>query len=325
MRTFIFIITLFLFNFGCSGAINDSTTESSENRVKIVRFDTDFYNHLSGVEEFSDTTMQEKYADFLPFFSVITIGSEEVDWAKWQRYFSHPQLHQLYADTEQTFADLSAVEEELTLAASIAADNFDKKLPAFYAHVSGLKQNAIVSDSLISLSLDKYLGSDYELYKSFFEPYQRVDMSAEHIAKDYLKAWILSEIITETNHKDLLQAIVAEGKVLYLLQTLLPNRNQTELLGYSAKQMEWSTKNEKQIWRTIIGRKHLYGTDALVISGYISDASYTTALAPDSAPRIGQYIGWQIVNRYMKNSKKTIDELLQEPADEVLRISKYNP
>lgn len=325
MRRLLLIIPSFLMIFSCSGVNRDTTQHETEKGMKIVRFDVDFFNYLSNTEDNRNTILQEKHGSFLPYFSMVTVGNDEVELSRLENYFSHPQLKKLYKDTENMFADLSSIEADLALAASIAAENFNKSFPAFYTHVSGLKQNVIVADSLISLSLDKYLGRDYEMYGAFFEPYQRVGMSATYIARDYMKAWILSEVMTDASHKDLLQALVAEGKVLFILQTLLPGLSPEELLGYSEKQMEWCTRNEKKVWRAMISRKHLYGSDALVISGYISDASYTAVLAPESAPRIGQFIGWQIVNRYMKNSKATINGLLEESAEEILRISKYNP
>ncbi len=326
IQKLLLIIPSLLMIFSCSGVNRDTAyNQESGNSIKIVRFDADFLNYLSSSEENRDSIIQEAYGFFLPYFSTVTVGSDEVDLSRLEKYFSHPQLQKLYKDTESVFADLSAVEEELTLAALTAKEKLNKSFPAFYAHVSGLKQNVIVTDSLISISLDKYLGSDYEMYATFFEPYQRVNMSAKYIARDYLKAWVLSEEMIDASHKDLLQAIVAEGKVLFLLQTLLPDLSPKELLGYSEKQMEWCTKNEKKIWRAMISRKHLYGTDALVISEYIGDAAYTAVLAPESAPRIGQFIGWQIVVKYMKNSKSDINGFLEASAEDILRISKYNP
>lgn len=326
MRKLLLIIPSLLMFFSCSGANRDTTQyQVKENSIKIVRFDIDFLNYLSSSDENRDSILQEQYGFFLPYFSTVTVGSDEVDLNRLENYFSHPQLQKLYKDTENAFTDLSDVEEDLSAAETIANEKFNKSFPDFYVHVSGLKQNVIVTESQISLSLDKYLGSDYEMYATFFEPYQRVDMSPKYIARDYLKAWVLSEKMIDASHKDLLQALVAEGKVLYLLQTLLPELSPKELLGYSDKQMEWCTKNEKKVWRAMISRKHLYGTDALVISEYISDAAYTAVLAPESAPRIGQFIGWEIVDKYMKNSKASINELLEASAEDILRISKYNP
>lgn len=326
MRKLLLLIPSLLMIFSCSGANRDTTLyQAKENSIKIVRFDVDFLNYLSSSDENRDSILHEQYGFFLPYFSAVTVGSDEVNLSRLQKYFSHPQLQKLYKDTENAFTDLSAVEEDLSIAASIAKEKFNKSFPDLYAHVSGLKQNVIVTESQISLSLDKYLGNDYEMYATFFEPYQRVDMSAQYIARDYLKAWVLSEKMIDASHKDLLQALVAEGKVLYLLQTLLPDLSPKELLGYSDKQMEWCNKNEKKVWRAMISRKHLYGTDALVISGYISDAAYAAVLAPESAPRIGQFIGWQIIDKYMKNSKATINGLLEASAEDILRVSKYNP
>lgn len=325
MRTFFVAIAIVLVILSCSSANKQAEKSVSTDQTKIIRFDSDMFDYVSSPSESKKFALENEYKKFLPYFSQIIVGGEHPDFEKLQKYFSHPQLKKLYADTETKFADLTAVEEELTQVSLIADEALNKKLPPLYAHVSGLKQNAIVADSLISLSLDKYLGNDYALYSAFLEPYQLISMSPEYISRDYVKAWVLSEFIPGNQGKNLLQAMVDEGKVLYLLETLLPGKSEQILIGYTPQQMDWCKKNEKKIWRFMIERKHLYSTDAYGISNYIAEAPYTTTLVPESAPRAGQFIGWQIVKRYMKNTRQTPLGLIQDSAENILNASKYNP
>ncbi len=330
MRTFFAVITaVVLVTLSCSSANSQSSAESegtiSDHRVEIIRFDKDLLEYITSPSDAKALALETEYKNLLPYFSRVAVGNNKIDLNQLQKYFSHPQLYKLYSETITKFSDLSDVEDELTTASIRAKDILDKKLPAFYVHVSGLKQNVIVADSLISLSLDKYLGRDYGLYAAFFEPYQLTTMSPEYISRDYLKAWILSEFVPENKPKDLLQTMINEGKILYLLDALLPEKKPEILLGYTSNQMQWSTQNERQIWHAIIEKKHLYSTDPYLAARYITDAPYTTTLSPESAPRAGQFIGWRMVDQYMKNTKKTPRELLQETAEEILRISKYNP
>ncbi len=57
----------------------------------------------------------------------------------------------------------------------------------------------------------------------------------------------------------------------------------------------------------------------------IDDAPTTNAFR-DSSPRTTDYIGWQIVSRYMKNSGISMQQLLEEAdAQKILSQSNYRP
>ena len=57
----------------------------------------------------------------------------------------------------------------------------------------------------------------------------------------------------------------------------------------------------------------------------IDDAPKTNAFR-DSSPRTTDYIGWQIVSRYMKNSGISMQQLLEEAdAQKILSQSNYRP
>lgn len=67
------------------------------------------------------------------------------------------------------------------------------QIPAIYMHVSGFNQNVLVGDSLLSLSIDKYMGKDYPLYQDFFYDSQKLKMQRGLVVPDYLAGWLMSE------------------------------------------------------------------------------------------------------------------------------------
>ncbi len=74
-----------------------------------------------------------------------------------------------------------------------------------------------------------------------------------------------------------------------------------------------------------IERKHLYTPDQLTTSQYFED---TPAIFPenDAPGNIGTWIGWQIINQYMKETGSTPEALMQNnDAQEILTASKYKP
>ena len=104
----------------------------------------------------------------------------------------------------------------------------------------------------------------------------------------------------ETN---LLNSMLYEGKVLYLLSIFSPYNKDELLIGYSLEELRWAKQYEKAIWSTIIEQKHLYSTDYFLINQYINVAPFTSPITADSPGRLGMWIGWQIINQYMKNNK----------------------
>jgi len=46
-----------------------------------------------------------------------------------------------------------------------------------------------VADTLIGISLDKYLGTDYTLYKEFYTDVQRQQMTRDNIVSDAMNAY----------------------------------------------------------------------------------------------------------------------------------------
>ena len=57
------------------------------------------------------------------------------------------------------------------------------------SEVSCLNQSIIVSDTLIGISLDKYLGADFPLYAEYYTAEQRAQMTREAIVQDAINAY----------------------------------------------------------------------------------------------------------------------------------------
>lgn len=312
---------------------NDGVTsiQNQSELISIKRFDQDLYRYLQIPSSQQQDSLIKSYREFLEAFGTVTINNSDINTLSYfsdlKGYFSNPMLSQIYKDALDTFRVVLPFEQELTVADELIRKYFvDKQLPELGMHVSGFKANTIVLADFISISIDKYLGSDYSGYKDFFEGYQLQQMKPEMINRDYLKAWILSEIPKSNKRKDLLSEIINEGKALYTLQLLLPNRNEAYLIGYTPEQLEWSKNNEKEIWKTTIDRNYLFSVDYMTILKYLEDAPYTATISTDSPGRLGAWIGWQIVKAYASNTGSSLDSVINETdMQNILKQSKYNP
>ena len=312
--------------FGCSGkkAYGESSPE-----LQIVRFDTELYQYLTNNE--SDDVL-DVHKPFLDEFGkkVVYVGGIDSSgfYDRLRNYFSEPTLMGLYEDEQEAFKDLTAINNELSHGIETLIKYFPSlKQPKLYLHVSGLNQNVVVTEEVLSLSADKYLGSDYPIYQKFFYEYQRQLMTPDRIVPDYLLGFLIANFPFRGNEGILLDRILYEGKLRYILSLLMPDRQVWEYVGYNQEQYVWCKDNQTLIWKLILENKHLFPSDYRTTEQYIKEAPYTAFLPVESPGRVGVWLGFQIINSYMKNHPDSSMQELMDRTDyqELLKQSKYKP
>ena len=78
---------------------------------------------------------------------------------------------------------------------------------------------------------------------------------------------------------------------------------------------------------SIVERKHLFSTEGILITKYLNDAPFTSYFSQESPGRCGVFIGWRIIESYMKNNPKVSLQELMNNTDykTILEQSVYNP
>ena len=185
----------------------------------------------------------------------------------------------------------------------------------------------VLTDSLLLLGLDNYLGQDHHFYRSV----------SKYIAKGLDKKYLTSDVANAFSktinryprNRTFLSRMVYYGKELYLKDRLMPLASDAQKINYTNEELVWATDNEEQIWRYFVERELLYSTDSALDRRFLDPAPFSKfqlELDSESPGRLGRYVGWQIVRAYMdKNPEITLTELLDVPADEIFKKSKYKP
>lgn len=299
--------------------------------VKIERLDNDLYLYLNNSTQEAKLQLEKKYNSLLEAFGSTVINRSDIQndafYNKLKSYFSNALLLQIYADEHQKFSDITVLQNELEKVNFRISKNFSgKTIPTLDFHVSGFKENVIALDNIISISADKYLGTDYLVYKKFFEEYQLSQMKPEFITRDIIKAWLINELPKSVDKKNLLSEMINQGKILYALEILFPDWKESDLIGYNQEQIDWSFKNEKNIWNKTIQNKYLFSTDYQVINKFIEDSQYTPTVGLDSPGYLGRWVGWQIIRAYVKNTGAALEDIINLTNTQlILKESKYNP
>ncbi len=108
-------------------------------------------------------------------------------------FFQDSTLQALIADAEAEFANMDDINSQLKCSFKQLSDWIPGlQKPSFYAQIGALDQSIVVGEHSVGISLDKYMGTDYPIYKKFYTAQQRATMSRQFIVPDCLLFFLLS-------------------------------------------------------------------------------------------------------------------------------------
>jgi uncharacterized protein YjaZ len=137
---------------------------------------------------------------------------------------------------------------------------------------------------------------------------------------------VLNELMPPANAgSPLVEQMVEAGKRLYIVDHLLPGTDDTVVTGYTKAQLDGAYKNEMNIWSHFLTNNLLYTSDPVVVRDYMNESPNTTALGPGSPGFIGQFVGWQIIKKWMDKKEVTLEQMMKTPAKQIFEEAKYKP
>ena len=277
------------------------------NKTVVNRFDKELIHIIENYSDSASVIFNEKYSDILSiYYSAILKGnSDSLDNKSKIEFISqclnNLEFNKLYNDVQFEFTDLSKEEIAINKGIKIYSEIFNDSFAQYiYSHVSPFGYSVITTDSLISISLDNYMGKDYDGYKGIFYNYQLHKKERSRIALDIFRGWIYAKY--PNNAKSLIDGMIYEGAVVYALDYILEGYNANEIIGYDKTKSKWCEANEDKIWNAIIKSNHLYSTENIIYIKYMNEAPYCSALDGNIPAEIGKWIGYKIVSKYIKQT-----------------------
>lgn len=108
-------------------------------------------------------------------------------------FYQDSTLQSLIADAEAEYANMDDINQQLKDAFGRLQEWIpEMQRPTFYAQIGALDQSIIVGEHSVGISLDKYMGEEYPLYRRFYNAQQRSTMSRRYIVPDCLTFYLLS-------------------------------------------------------------------------------------------------------------------------------------
>lgn len=188
------------------------------------------------------------------------------------------------------------------------------------------KNRVILNDSLLLISLDVYLGADHEFYKGI-QKYFSQNFRPEQIDVDVASAFAKRKL-GKPSGRQFIDEMIQHGKRLYIIERLLPLKAKNEIIAYTPDQLEWAEKNEVNIWTNFVENEVLFDTDPKLLQRFMNPAPFSKFYMEfdnETPPRLGRYIGWQIVRSYMDKNDISLQMLASRSSDEIFKNAGYKP
>ncbi len=255
---------------------------------------------------------------------------EQYDIAFWQGKLKDTLQVALNREVEKEFPDFETEREDLEMLFKHIEYYYPKTpLPTVVTVTSDVdyRNSVILTDTLLIVALDTYLGSAHKFYGGI-QRYLVQNFNKEQIDVDVASAFAEKILGNRPQGRRFLDEIIFQGKRLYLMQHLLSLKDPNAVMGYTEEQWQWARDHELNIWTYFVERKLLFSTDSQLLPRFINPAPFSKfnmEFDTDSPPRLGRYMGWQMVRAYAENNQVTLQKLMTLSTDEIFNNSKYKP
>lgn len=243
--------------------------------------------------------------------------------------FTHKSFDTLAMEVKRVFGDEQKLKQEFVQAFKNMKYYYpDVVIPRIETVVSGFDTDMYVSDSLIIVGLDYYLGKGAKYRPNMYD-YMLRQYNPENIVPSTMLIYGIDPRINNIDeaNKTALADMVAYGKAFYFAKQMTPCTADSILIWYTPKEIQGAWENQDLIWARLIEDKLLYSSSHVLKQRYLGDRPKTAEVGTDCPGRIGQWVGWQIIKSFMKaHPDYKLPALMQVGSpDKIFEESKYKP
>ncbi len=180
----------------------------------------------------------------------------------------------------------------------------DSLTPRVVVFNSGFNYGIFPTDSVLGVGVEWFVGPEHPvvgmLAPEAFPNYVKQRMRPAMLVPAAVKGWLMVHYLRDASGADLLTQLVEVGKVVVLLDVLLPEADPSMKLAFSPEQLAWCEANEFNIWRSLVADGHLFSKDQERIAAFMNDAPFTNGLPRESPGHIGEWIGMRMVQAHLR-------------------------
>lgn len=244
--------------------------------------------------------------------------------------FANPGIDTLQSEIKRVFGDLSELNAELETAYSNLIYYYPEfEVPRIKTVATGLDYDLYVSDSLVVIGLDYFLGPGAKYRPVGLYNYMLQRYIPESIVPSIMLLYGISPSVnvTDMSNKTMLADMITYGKAYYFAKHMLPCTPDSIMISYTAEEIDGTRENEAVVWTHFIENELLFETNHEIKKKYIEERPKTYEIGEKAPGRIGTWVGWQIVREFMdRNPDITLADLMAiEDPQVILNGSKYKP
>lgn len=239
-----------------------------------------------------------------------------------------PHIDTLYREVEAAFGDFSLLKQEFIQAFQYIKYYYPEfEAPEIQTVITGFGRDLFISDSVIIIGLDYYIGEN-----ATYRPLNIPNYILRRYEKEYIVPscmLLMSAKYNKINMEDrtMLADMIFYGKAYYFASKVLPGVQDSILIGYTSTELADVNAHQQIVWAHFVQNQLLYETSHFVKKKYMEERPKTLEIGNKAPGRIGVWLGWEIVKQYMKeNPQITLAELMKiEDAQKIFTQSKYKP
>lgn len=243
--------------------------------------------------------------------------------------FSNPHIDTLLFETKRVFGDGAYLKEEFRNAFITMRYYYpDFQIPKIQTVITGLESDLFVSDSLIIVGLDYYIGKGAKYRPNMYE----------YMLRRYQKNFIVPSVMllygidtryneTDLSDRTVLADMISYGKAYYFAKHMMPCVPDSVFIGYTSEEIAGARTNQDMIWKRMVEDEAFFATSSQVKQRYIAERPKTYEVGDQAPGRIGTWVGWQIVKSYAtRKPDLTLPQIMKvKDARLIFNESRYRP
>lgn len=306
--------------------------------IHIVRFDTAFFNLDSNHVETGLFQLNQRYPYFTQDFVANILGAEPMSDTSHVAFEAAREFLVSYLrirdSLEPKYRQLGWLEQQLQHDFRYVRYYFPKyrlppKVVSFIGPFDG--PGVAMTAYTLAIGLQSYAGKNFSFYltgkgQDLYPQYISRRFEPEYIAPNCVNA-IAEDIFPDSSDgRPLIEQMVTKGRYWWLAGKLMPDAPDSITTGYTQAQLNWCASNEVAVWNFFLQATDLYTVDPDIIKNYIGEGPKTLGMPDGSPGNIGAWVGWRIVQKYVREHNGiSPEELMHIPARTIFEESKYKP
>jgi len=199
------------------------TNEEGDGRIEVRRYDRLESRYLqtgdfSALQEMNTEYPIETRTLVEKVLQLGEVNDPKIN-NKFLMFFQDSVLQNLLSDVEAEYANVDDINKGL----NDAFDRLDEMIPDIerpmvYLQITALDQSIIVGENSVGVSLDKYMGPRYPLYKKYYNKQQLSTMKRSNIVPDCLCFYLLSKYpIDNFEQRPQVERDLHVGKIMWIV------------------------------------------------------------------------------------------------------------